>query len=90
MNFNYKLENDVLIVSLIGRLDTEAAVKFEAELAEESKLVRGRVTLGITNYLACDLLPSMLPAWRRSSPCGRSFLRSWMRSCPHRMRWWRL
>ena len=34
MNFNYKLENDVLIVSLIGRLDTEAAVKFEAELAE--------------------------------------------------------
>ena len=37
MNFNYKLENDVLIVSLIGRLDTEAAVKFEAELAEVCK-----------------------------------------------------
>ena len=37
MNFNYKLENDVLIVSLVGRLDTEAAVKLEAELAEVCK-----------------------------------------------------
>ena len=37
MNFNYKLENDVLIVSLIGRLDTEAAVKFDTELAEVCK-----------------------------------------------------
>ena len=41
---------------------------FEAELAEESELVRGRVTLGITNYLACDLLPKMLPAFHREYP----------------------
>ena len=37
MNFNYKLDGDVLFVSLVGRLDTEAAVKFEAELAEVCK-----------------------------------------------------
>ena len=37
MNFNYKLDNEVLIVSLEGRLDTEAAVKFETELAEVCK-----------------------------------------------------
>ena len=37
MNFNYKVDSDVLIVSLEGRLDTEAAVKFEAELAEVCK-----------------------------------------------------
>lgn len=41
---------------------------FEAELAEESDLARGRVTLGITNYLACDLLPRMLPAFHREHP----------------------
>lgn len=41
---------------------------FEAELAEESELVRGRITLGITNYLACDLLPLMLPAFHRAHP----------------------
>lgn len=41
---------------------------FEAELAEESELERGRVTLGITNYLACDLLPRMLPAFHREHP----------------------
>ena len=41
---------------------------FEAELADESELVRGRVTLGITNYLACDLLPRMLPAFHREHP----------------------
>lgn len=41
---------------------------FEAELAEESELVRGRMTLGITNYLACDLLPRMLPAFHREHP----------------------
>ena len=34
MNFNYNLDNGVLTVSLDGRMDTEAAVKFEAELAE--------------------------------------------------------
>ena len=33
MNFNYNLDNGVLTVSLDGRMDTEAAVKFEAELA---------------------------------------------------------
>ena len=37
MNFNYKLDNDVLFVSLEGRLDTEASVKFETELAEICK-----------------------------------------------------
>ena len=37
MDFNYKLDGDVLFVSLVGRLDTEAAVKFEAELAEVCK-----------------------------------------------------
>ena len=31
MNYSYKLENDVLIVSLQGRLDTEASAKFEPE-----------------------------------------------------------
>lgn len=41
---------------------------FEAELAEESELERGRVTLGITNYLACDLLPRMLPAFHTAHP----------------------
>lgn len=33
MNYNFKLENDVLLVSLEGRLDTESAVAFEQELA---------------------------------------------------------
>ena len=37
MNFNYNLDNGVLTVSLNGRMDTEAAVKFEAELAEICK-----------------------------------------------------
>jgi len=41
---------------------------FEAELAEESDLARGRVTLGITNYLACDLLPRMLPGFHKAHP----------------------
>lgn len=34
MNYSYKLENDVLIVSLVGRLDTEASAKFEVEINE--------------------------------------------------------
>ena len=38
MNFNYKLEGEALIVSLEGRLDTEAAVKFDTELAEVCKV----------------------------------------------------
>ena len=41
---------------------------FESEIAEEAELIRGRVTLGITNYLACDLLPRMLPRFHREHP----------------------
>ena len=37
MNYSYKLDNDVLVVSLEGRLDTGASVKFESEFAEISK-----------------------------------------------------
>ena len=37
MNYSYKLDNDVLLVSLVGRLDTEASTKFETELAEICK-----------------------------------------------------
>ena len=41
---------------------------FESEISEESELIRGRITLGITNYLACDLLPRMLPRFHREHP----------------------
>ena len=34
MNVNYKVDNDVLIVTLEGRLDTEAATKFDTDMAE--------------------------------------------------------
>ena len=37
MTFDFKLENGILTVSLEGRLDTEASVKFEADLLEISK-----------------------------------------------------
>ena len=37
MNYSFKLDNDVLVVSLIGRLDTEASAKFDSELTEISK-----------------------------------------------------
>ena len=37
MNYSYKLDNDVLVVSLEGRLDTGASVKFEAELTKICK-----------------------------------------------------
>lgn len=37
MNYNFKLENDVLLVSLEGRLDTESSVAFEQELAVKCK-----------------------------------------------------
>ena len=37
MNFSFKLDNDVLVVSLIGRLDTDASMSFEKELAVISK-----------------------------------------------------
>ena len=41
---------------------------FEAEIREESELVRGRITLGITNHLACALLPRVLPRFHRAYP----------------------
>ena len=41
---------------------------FESEISEESDLLRGRITLGITNYLACDLLPRMLPRFHKDHP----------------------
>lgn len=41
---------------------------FEAELSDESALARGRVTFGITNYLATDHLPRVLPAFNRAHP----------------------
>jgi anti-anti-sigma factor len=37
MNYNFKLENDVLTVSLEGRLDTDAATAFETELSAKCK-----------------------------------------------------
>ena len=37
MNYSFKVNNDVLVVSLQGRLDTEASAKFETEFAEISK-----------------------------------------------------
>ena len=37
MNCSFKLDNDVLVVSLEGRLDTEASANFESELTEISK-----------------------------------------------------
>lgn len=36
MNFNFNLNDGVLVVSLDGRLDTESSVKFEADIAEIS------------------------------------------------------
>ena len=37
MNYSFKVDNDVLVVSLQGRLDTEASAKFEQEFAEITK-----------------------------------------------------
>ena len=37
MNYSFKVNNDVLVVSLQGRLDTEASAKFEQEFAEITK-----------------------------------------------------
>ena len=37
MDYSFKVNNDVLVVSLQGRLDTEASAKFETEFAEISK-----------------------------------------------------
>ena len=34
MNFTYNLDNGILTISLEGRLDTEASIKFEADLQE--------------------------------------------------------
>ena len=41
---------------------------FESEISEESDLLRGRITVGVTTYLACDLLPRMLPRFHRDHP----------------------
>lgn len=41
---------------------------FESEITEESELLRGRITLGVTNYLACDLLPKVLPRFHKAHP----------------------
>lgn len=37
MNYSYKLDNDSLYISLEGRLDTEASIKFDTEFAELCK-----------------------------------------------------
>lgn len=37
MNFNYRLDNNILLVGLEGRFDTESAFKFEVELDEICK-----------------------------------------------------
>lgn len=41
---------------------------FESEIAEESELASGRITIGITNYLATDMLPKVLPDFHRRYP----------------------
>ncbi len=41
---------------------------FEEEISEQSELVHGRVVMGITNYLALDELPRMLPAFCKDYP----------------------
>ena len=41
---------------------------FESEIAEESELASGRLTIGITNYLATDMLPRMLPEFNKKYP----------------------
>ena len=37
MNYSYKLENDALLVSLEGRFDTDASLKFDTEFTEICK-----------------------------------------------------
>ena len=41
---------------------------FESEIVEERTLSHGRVTVGITNYLATAHLPRVLPAFHREYP----------------------
>lgn len=41
---------------------------FESEIGEERTLSHGRVTVGITNYLATAHLPRVLPAFHREYP----------------------
>ena len=41
---------------------------FESEISEESELLRGRIMMGVTNYLAADLLPRVLPRFHREYP----------------------
>ena len=63
MNFDYKLDNDVLFVSLEGRLDTEASTKFETELAEICKAnAHGALTIDAAElqYIASSGLRTIL------------------------------
>ena len=63
MNYSYKLDNEVLKVSLEGRLDTEASAKFETEFAEISKSnPHGSLVLDASNleYIASSGLRIML------------------------------
>ncbi|MGN0996520.1 MAG: LysR family transcriptional regulator [Candidatus Ventricola sp.] len=41
---------------------------FESEISEECELLRGRIMMGVTNYLAADLLPRVLPRFHREHP----------------------
>ena len=41
---------------------------FESEISEERTLSQGRVTVGITNYLATAHLPRVLPAFHKEHP----------------------
>ena len=41
---------------------------FESEISEEGELLRGRIMMGVTNYLAADLLPRVLPRFHREHP----------------------
>ena len=63
MEFTFKLDNNTLKVSLEGRLDTEASVKFEADLMEVSKNnVHDSLILDAENlqYIASSGLRTML------------------------------
>ena len=63
MNYSYKLDNEVLKVSLEGRLDTEASAKFETEFAEISKSnPHGSLVIDASNleYIASSGLRIML------------------------------
>ena len=63
MNYTYELTNDVLFVSLEGRLDTETSAKFEVAIAEICKEnVHGSLVLDASKleYIASSGLRIML------------------------------